>query len=400
MAHLEKNTKLACPNLVRHFERNEGIEEYKNKNIDATRTHLNYNLAPVRENQLEFIKKRCSEVKCLKRDDVKVMANWLVTLPKDVKPNEEELFFKETYNFLKERYGDHKEENIISAYVHKDETTPHMHFAFIPITLDKEKNILKVSSKELITRYDIKTFHSDLDKHIATALGRQVSVLNGITRDGNLSIDELQKGEKAQEYVNLTKDIETSKEELKALKDVVEDKNSTIEDLQKEINELKKQKEVDQSIIKAYYDMPTGKKTLGGSIKLKKEEYDNLVEKNKAYLNEHKENVDLKASRKFYNDKINSLEYRNGENKQDLKELRQDLKELKKENKDLTTALSKKDEKIKVLYGVANKIKIKENLTEQGQKAIIKIIHNAKNEINNIDIKPTLNQPKNNIKIE
>ena len=44
-------------------------------------------------------------------------------------------FFELSYKFLSERYG---EQNVISAYVHMDETTPHMHFLFIPIVDDKK----------------------------------------------------------------------------------------------------------------------------------------------------------------------------------------------------------------------------------------------------------------------
>lgn len=38
------------------------------------------------------------------------------------------------------RYG---KENVVSAYVHLDETAPHIHFSFIPITKDKKKGGFK-----------------------------------------------------------------------------------------------------------------------------------------------------------------------------------------------------------------------------------------------------------------
>lgn len=102
-----KNTRNACANLVRHFERNEDIKEYGNENIDPSKSHLNYNLAPDRGNQLEFINNRCNELKVLKRKDVNVMCNWVVTMPKDLAtyiPENEEKFFKKTYEFLENRY--------------------------------------------------------------------------------------------------------------------------------------------------------------------------------------------------------------------------------------------------------------------------------------------------------
>lgn len=75
---------------------------------------------------------------------------------------EEELFFKESYNFLKNRYI---EESIISLYVYKDEVT-HMHFCFISIVIDKKRNIEKVSVFVLIIKKELNSFHKDLLKEI------------------------------------------------------------------------------------------------------------------------------------------------------------------------------------------------------------------------------------------
>ena len=77
MAHFAKYTRGSCGGLTKHYERAKDKDgnyyRFKNEEIDPTRTHLNYNLAPHNEKQLEFIKERLSEVYCLKRDDVKVM---------------------------------------------------------------------------------------------------------------------------------------------------------------------------------------------------------------------------------------------------------------------------------------------------------------------------------------
>ncbi|MBT2158000.1 plasmid recombination protein [Clostridioides difficile] len=51
---------------------------------------------------------------------------------------------------MKDRYGD---KNIVSATVHFDETTPHMHFNFVPITSDG-----KLSARDLITRIELKKY--------------------------------------------------------------------------------------------------------------------------------------------------------------------------------------------------------------------------------------------------
>ncbi|MBP1563713.1 MAG: plasmid recombination protein [Oscillospiraceae bacterium] len=198
MAHLAKFTKAACGHMFKHYERAKefnsetGQVEYikfANQEINPQRTHLNYNLAVHQTmRQGDFIRKRCSEVKLQNRKDVNVMCSWVLTAPKNLPSSEQKSFFKASYDFMANRYG---EENVISAYVHLDETTPHIHFAFIPITADKKKGGYKVSAKEVINKRELQVFHQDLDKYLETALGHSVGVLNGNTKDGNKSISEL-----------------------------------------------------------------------------------------------------------------------------------------------------------------------------------------------------------------
>ncbi len=228
MANVKKTTKGKVANLTRHFERhkqeNGEYIKFKNQEIDVSKSHLNYNLAVHQKlPQLEFIKKRTSEVYCLNREDVNIMCNWVVTKPKDVRAEEQELFFKETYKFLENRYG---KDNVISSYVHLDETTPHLHFAFVPVIYDKKKDKNKVSAKEVVNRVDLKTFHNDLNNYLAISLGRRVSVLNDATKDGNKSIEQLKREsiEKMQKEVNkLNLNLESLRIEYKTKKAYVDE---------------------------------------------------------------------------------------------------------------------------------------------------------------------------------
>ena len=68
-----------------------------------------------------------------------------------------------TICLLDKRYG---KENAVCAVVHYDETTPHLHYAFIPVTFDEKKQREKVSAKEVLNRKDLQSFHDDLDKHL------------------------------------------------------------------------------------------------------------------------------------------------------------------------------------------------------------------------------------------
>lgn len=171
MANFEKFTR-GDYGLFAHCERkkdeNGNYITLGNQRIDPARTHLNYNMCPNSGEQRERLEARLSDpnVKCLNRADVNVYGGWCVTLPtnvpvlddlgnivyeqkttkhkdgtitEDTVPKlrkvqytgeETKRFFELVYLFLTERYG---EENVISAYVHMDETTPHMHFLFVPV---------------------------------------------------------------------------------------------------------------------------------------------------------------------------------------------------------------------------------------------------------------------------
>lgn len=195
MAHCEKYTVAAIGHMCNHYERGGNVKR-SNENIDSERTGLNYNLGPAREqSQVEFIRERVAEVRCQKRADVNVMVDWVVTIPQDflaAHPEREREFFERSYEFIADRYGGEK--NIISAYVHKDETTPHMHCAFIPITADKRRGGEKVCANDVITRSDLRTFHGDLQAHLERTLGVEVNILNEATKDGNKAVEELKRG--------------------------------------------------------------------------------------------------------------------------------------------------------------------------------------------------------------
>src|SRR5699024_5280068 len=95
-------------------------------------------------------------------------------------------FFEETYDFLSERYG---EENVLAGVVHNDETTPHMHFAFMQLTYDEKREREKVSAKEVLNRYELKSFHRDFDNHLKERITQiyQKHVFN----DKTISIEEV-----------------------------------------------------------------------------------------------------------------------------------------------------------------------------------------------------------------
>ena len=196
MANYDKWARGGAGHLLKHFERAKDKDgeyiKFGNRDIDTSRSHLNYNLAPERsEGQYNFIRQRCSEVYCLNRKDVNVLASWIVTAPTTLEPNQYHDFFKSSYEALEEKYG---KENVVSAHVHMDESgQPHMHFAFVPIVYDKEKERYTVNAKKCVTRADLKEFHPWLECALERKLGYHVDVINEATKDGNKEISDLKR---------------------------------------------------------------------------------------------------------------------------------------------------------------------------------------------------------------
>lgn len=242
MANVQKYTCSQLGAMTRHYERVQDEKgeyvKFGNRDIDTSRTHLNYNLAPERNRgQIDFINQRTSEVKCQNRADINVMCSWVVTAPRVPKENAGELgelilndeetkkFFEESCKFLNDRYGNGSDKNVISAYVHMDETTPHMHYAFVPIVtaekINKKTNektqVEKVSAKIAVSRVDLQSFHVDFDRHMTKVFGRSIGVINEATKEGDRTVIDLKRDSALQEQQRLKGDIESLKSEKSAL---------------------------------------------------------------------------------------------------------------------------------------------------------------------------------------
>lgn len=204
MANMKKYTRGALGHMLAHYERrkdrNGDYIKFGNQNIDTKKTYQNYNLHDRRDNltDYEFIDQYTKSLKVMNRKDVNLMCSWVVTLPEGLKTaskQDQEKFFQEVYNFNSKRYG---KNTVVSAYVHLDETTPHMHFAFVPVVFDKKKSRYKVSAKERVNINDLKTYHTDLSKHMEKAFGRDIGIVTAPevgknTKTENKTIAQLKK---------------------------------------------------------------------------------------------------------------------------------------------------------------------------------------------------------------
>ena len=232
----EKFTRNQSGNILVHCNRSDPNRTYKNQEIDHSKTHLNYNLAPEHKNitDYEFMKKRCEEFKILKRKDVNWLVSWVITMPSDYIGNKS-LFFREAYNFMEKRYG---KENVVSSYVHLDETSPHMHFCFVPVIFDKKKQEYKVNAKQCINKIELKQIHPQMQEYLEKKLQTKVNILNGATAEGNKTISQLKKEEKLKQKA-ISELIENPTAEIKrtVIEQIPEEQKESI--IEQEIEVIK-----------------------------------------------------------------------------------------------------------------------------------------------------------------
>lgn len=128
-----------------HNERTK--EKYaSNPDVDTSRSHLNFHLVTPQRKYRAEAEKQIAEAGCRTRSDSVRVVEALVTASpeffKGKKKGEIKAYFQEALGFIQE-HQDPK--TIISAVVHMDEKTPHMHLCFIPLTADG-----RLSAKEIV----------------------------------------------------------------------------------------------------------------------------------------------------------------------------------------------------------------------------------------------------------
>ena len=120
----------------RHNERKK-VEYKSNPNIDLNRSKDNYHLIDPQGRYKDAYTRMIGKAGCKVRSNSTVLVETLVTASPELlnrmTPKEQRQFFERAAAFLYERIG---KENVISAVVHMDEKTPHMHLCFCPITKD------------------------------------------------------------------------------------------------------------------------------------------------------------------------------------------------------------------------------------------------------------------------
>lgn len=163
--------KYKCADIVgieRENERDENYKSTRNPQIDKSKTRLNYHTVPYEKKYLAFIDERIKQLSPKRKikDDAVLITSFVLGSDKDffdgLAKGQQTRFFADCTEFFSERYG---KENVVSAVVHLDESTPHLHFNLMPVTDGR------LCAKELFDRAALKELQTNFYEVVGKKYG-------------------------------------------------------------------------------------------------------------------------------------------------------------------------------------------------------------------------------------
>ena len=144
-ADLEHILLCVDDDIEAHNERTK--EKYaSNPDVDISRSKYNFHLIEPQRKYRAEAERQIKEAGCRTRSDSVRVVEALVTATPEFfqgnKKSEIRTYFQEALTFLQQNQDP---KTIISAVVHMDEKTPHMHLSFVPLTADG-----RLSAKEIV----------------------------------------------------------------------------------------------------------------------------------------------------------------------------------------------------------------------------------------------------------
>lgn len=319
-----RNQKYKRENLKGIFRHNERKNEnYSNKNIDKEKSHLNYSLKDPRysyEKEFERIRKEYNL-----KGQIKTVSNiaceYIITSDNEffnrIGEKETRRFFETAYKFVCE-YKNLGEQYILSAKIHNDEDTPHLHLVFLPVvhTKDKKGNAIdKLACSEFWKEKD--SYRQLQNAFYEYMVSHNFELERGLPKEEtnrtHLSIEEYKKVTNYDKTKEILKDITLELPEVPSIEDfnrVVFKRN---EKIQKEIIEPK-----DKLIEKLYSE----NKRLHGEIERQVNVTDEAekYQKERDKILEDNENLHNKVYQMEHNYKVksNSLDFRYNNRKEEI----------------------------------------------------------------------------------
>lgn len=352
--------KMKAVNLGGAYRHNERIfENHSNKDIDTSRSHLNYELTE-RDRELsyksqieDYINENKVSERAIRKDAV-LCDEWIITSDKAFfeKLDQEKTrdFFETAKNYFAENYG---EENIAYASVHLDESTPHMHMGVVPFENGK------LSSKAMFDREELKKIQDELPKYINEhGFDLQRGELNSEAKHKTVAEfkKDLATTEVQQELDRLNEVLKEKYEELDKIELRASESLSELDKYKNDINALEDTKRALETEIGAYKDELRDSRTFKQKDEEWRKEFTGKVKKNPITGNEsvvldkkvyddarwsfvRQENRLLKKDEEIrqLGTQMKSLVSSNREKANRLDEIKAELKELRTENNWLRT---------------------------------------------------------------
>jgi len=256
IVRIQKFTKGSVKGIEIHDRREKLTDEtsHTNPDIDWDRSHLNYDLHPDQnQNFYQAVKNRINQLDLSRavRKDAIVMAQVLVTSDHDffecLTDDEQKKFFEDSYLFLADRYG---MENIVSATVHLDEKTPHMHINMVPVTDDG-----RLSAKSVFTRASLINLQDRFHEQVGQEFGLDRGERGG--KKKHLSVIDYKIATAAGELEQTEQSLEFGKKLVNEERTELDQLRAENQTLKSENNQSKKQLEAAQqelTDVKLAYD--------------------------------------------------------------------------------------------------------------------------------------------------
>ena len=330
----EKLTRAEVNGKGTHNDRK--AKNHTNKDINPTKTHLNYY---IKKNELTYTKEfdkylKENNLKGHLRSNSIIMCQMIFTSDQaffdKIGEKETKRYFDECYKFIC-NYKNLGEKNIISAVVHLDEGVPHMHLMFVPVvhTKDKDGNdIDKICARDFWKG-------RDSYRKLQDAYFNHVK-LNGFDLERGMFVEDtdrkhytVEEYKKITNYENTKKVLKEIKLEIPEVPDINEISKFSIKRDEKILKEIIKPKD---DLIKELYkdnlslhkELSKQSKVVDEAVKYQKErdkilsdnkELYNTVEEIKHEYQSKNDNLDLKYDNrkreleKEYQEKSYNLEY-------------------------------------------------------------------------------------------
>ena len=165
---MEKYKRTDIVGIERENERDEHYKSTRNPQIDKSKTCLNYHTIPYEKKYLPFIDERIKQLSPKRKikDDAVLITSFILGSDKEffdgLTAEQQKQFFADCTDFFSERYG---KENVISAVVHLDESTPHLHFNLMPVTGGR------LCAKKLFDRIALRDLQTDFYEVVGKKYG-------------------------------------------------------------------------------------------------------------------------------------------------------------------------------------------------------------------------------------